>query len=206
MTLPSRRTRFARSLVGVLVVLVVSVGACVPTGERPELVDDHLDDDIAGVADCPAPDGPFAEFRAAEIGVLGADGSEVRRCVLVAVTADQRARGLMEVTDLAGYDGMLFAFEDDTEGSFWMGNTYLPLTIAFVASDGEVVSHIDMEPCPDAVDCATYPPAGPYRWALEVPQGTLGEFGLHDGARLDPDTLPVPAMAGEVGMGAGTGR
>ena len=178
---------------------MVVTASCVPTGERPELVDEFLDDlPAAGTAACPSPSDPFSRFGAAEITVEAADGSSFLRCVLVADTDELRARGLMEVYGLGGYAGMLFSFPDDSTGSFWMGNTFIPLTIAFIDNGGQVVSTADMEPCPDAVDCTFYEPTGPYRWALEVEQGGLAEFGLVEGARLDPDTLPLARTAGMV--------
>lgn len=189
---PSRPRRARSSLlVGLALSVLLGAGACVPTGERPELVDEFLDDLPDEALACPGPGDPFAGFGAAEITLLGPDDLAEARCVLVADTPDLRRQGLMAVDDLAGYDGMIFSFPDDTTGSFWMGNTVLPLTIAFVDSSGAVVSTADMEPCPDAVDCTFYPPDGPYRWALEVPQGELDTFGLVDGRRLDPDTLPL---------------
>jgi uncharacterized protein len=192
---PTRLFKRLTALVAVAALCVLA--SCVPTGERPELVDEFLDDlPGAGSATCPSPTEPFSRFGAAEITVEAPDGSTSLRCVLVADTDELRARGLMEVYSLNDYHGMLFSFPDDSTGSFWMGNTVIPLTIAFIDSDGRVVSTADMEPCPAAVDCTFYEPAGPYRWALEVEQGALAEFGLVEGARLDPDTLPLARLAG----------
>jgi len=76
-------------------------------------------------------------------------------------------------------------YDEDSQGSFWMRNTILPLSIAYVDADGEVVSTADMEPCPaGTTDCPTYPPGGPYRMALEVPQGQLPDLGVASGSRL----------------------
>jgi uncharacterized membrane protein (UPF0127 family) len=89
----------------------------------------------------------------------------------------------MFVTDpeLGGYDGMVFAFENDTNGAFWMKNTRLPLSIAYVRADGATTSITDMRPCPDdAATCPTYPSGGSYRYAIEVPQGELGSLGISD--------------------------
>lgn len=185
----TRTTAILAALVGGVVLFV----GCVPTGERPELVDEHLTD--LDAADCPSPGEPFAAFGAAEVTVVGPGDAATRRCVLVADTAELRQRGLMEVADLAGYDGMLFSFPEDTSGSFWMSNTHLPLTVAFVDRDGGVVSAVDMEPCPEGVNCPFYGPEGPYRWALEVHQGDLTDFGLVEGARLDSDSLPLARPA-----------
>lgn len=192
MTNTAPRGHITTRLVALVGLVVLFVG-CVPTGERPELVDEHLGD--LDAADCPSPGEPFAAFGAAEVTVVGPGGVATRRCVLVAATAELRQRGLMEVADLAGYDGMLFSFPEDTSGSFWMSNTHLPLTIAFVDRDGGVVSTVDMDPCPDGVDCPFYGPDGPYRWALEVPQGNLADLGLVEGAHLDPDSLPLARPA-----------
>jgi uncharacterized protein len=188
---PAPSTR--RWLGGALVVLLAVLGgvACVPTGERPELVDEHLDDGAgpSGEVQCPDPVGPFAAFGTSVITVVQPDGP-INRCVLVADTFELRARGLMEVTDLGGYHGMIFSFVEDTTSGFWMGNTVMPLSIAFIDATGQVVSTADMEPCPDSVDCPSYEPGAPYRWALEVHQGGLGEFGLVPGGSLDPLSLP----------------
>lgn len=110
-------------------------------------------------------------------------------CVWLADTPERRQRGLMEVTDLGeGKAGMVFAFDEPATGGFWMRNTPMPLSIAFVAGDGRVVSTADMDPCGDRTDCPSYGAAGPYRWALEVPRGGLARLGvLDDGARVDVD-------------------
>ncbi len=93
----------------------------------------------------------------------------------------------MEVTDvdLEGRLGMAFWFDAPTQGGFWMRNTRLPLTIAYVAEDGSVVSTAEMVPCPDTeVSCPVTRPDGPYRWALEVPTARWAEAGISPGATL----------------------
>jgi uncharacterized membrane protein (UPF0127 family) len=131
---------------------------------------------------------PLAGFGEVQVRIVeGPDGEPIVICVLVADTPEERQRGLMEVTDLGGYDGMLFRFEADTDGGFWMKDTLLPLSIAYLDADGAVVSTADMEPCPDGTSCPSYPATGPYRMALEVPQGGLAPLGLAAGspARLE---------------------
>jgi uncharacterized membrane protein (UPF0127 family) len=110
-------------------------------------------------------------------------------CMLLAATQAQHNRGLMQVTDptLGGYDGMLFRFDADTEDSFYMRNTPMPLSIAFIASDGSVVSTTDMAPCEDRDGCPLYNAAGPYRLAIEVPQGQLARLGIEPGAKVTDD-------------------
>ncbi len=92
--------------------------------------------------------------------------------VAIADTSELRRQGLMNVVDLGGLDGMLFVFEQETTGGFWMKDTVLPLDIAFFTAEGEFVDGFAMEPCTTA-ECPTYRPSGAYRYALELPQGNM---------------------------------
>jgi len=124
-------------------------------------------------------------FTAVVIEVTQPDGTIESYCVWLAESGEQRERGLMNVTSLGGADGMLFRFGVDQNTSFWMKDTLLPLSIAFVAADGAFVSAADMEPCaPDVVACPVYGADGLYADALEVPQGQLASLGIGPGARL----------------------
>lgn len=129
---------------------------------------------------------PLPGFGEVAVAVRAQDGTIRIICVLAARSAAQRARGLMEVTDrtLGGYDGMLFLFPDDSESSFWMRNTPMPLSIAYLDADGQVVSTTDMAPCRDRSDCPDYLAGAPFRMALEVPAGRLDDVGVAAGARL----------------------
>ncbi len=107
------------------------------------------------------------------------DGSaSLAWCLLAALTAEQRGRGLMEVTDLQGYAGMAFVYDEDVENGFYMRNTPMPLSIAWVAANGRVVTIKDMAPCEDRDGCPTYPSEGRYRYAVEVFQGRLDDLGI----------------------------
>lgn len=182
----------SRLAISAVIASILIVG-CVPTGQRPELVDaeppvEAGPPDLSGI-ECPEAGDQFAAFAVAPIAMVDGQGHLVQ-CVLVADTPELRQRGLSGVADLGGHAGMIFAFPEDTTGSFWMGNTHVPLTIAFIDSAGTPVTVLDMEPCPEAVDCPSYFPDTPYRWALEVPQGQMEQFGLADGVVLHPATLP----------------
>lgn len=112
----------------------------------------------------------------------GGDAGAVTANVLpvkIARTGDEHQHGLMEVTDLPDGTGMLFEFDDDRTGGFWMKNTLVPLDIAFIADDGTIVSIFQMEPCA-ADPCTIYTPTGPYRRALEVAQGWFERAGVTD--------------------------
>lgn len=87
-------------------------------------------------------------------------------------SADERQRGLMEVEDLGGLDGMMFEFESERAVSFTMRNTSIPLDIYFFDSEGEAVGITEMVPC-ESEPCPSYPADGPVRYALEVPAGHL---------------------------------
>jgi uncharacterized membrane protein (UPF0127 family) len=112
-------------------------------------------------------------------------GISAVRCALLADTEPQRQQGLMNRTDLAGHDGMLFRFPADTTVSFYMKDTLLPLSIAWFGADGRFVSATDMDPCLGRGDnCPLYPAARPYRYALEVPRGGLAGLGIGPGSTL----------------------
>lgn len=109
---------------------------------------------------------------------LGRDGVALE--LEVASTPAERARGLMFRPELPWNRGMLFVFEAETTAAFWMRNTSIPLSIAFIAADGTILDVKDMEP----LDETPAPPAAPYRYALEVNQGWYAAHGLGPGDRL----------------------
>jgi len=96
--------------------------------------------------------------------------------VAIAATSQERARGLMNVTDLGDVDGMLFVFEGESTGGFWMKDTLIPLDIAFFRSDGTVVDVLSMVPCRED-PCPIYTPSGPYVFALETTPGRFDDLG-----------------------------
>lgn len=98
----------------------------------------------------------------------------------VAADPGTRARGLMFREKLGRNEGMLFVFERKEAHCFWMRNTPLPLSIAFVEDDGTIVNIADMKPRSDDSHC----PARPVRYALEMEQGWFAKRGVAAGARL----------------------
>jgi uncharacterized membrane protein (UPF0127 family) len=129
---------------------------------------------------------PLAGFDEVALGITRPDGTQNGFCVLAALVALQRQRGLMHVEDLQGYSGMIFTYAEDTDTGFYMLNTPMPLSIAWFDAEGELVDTADMEPCLEepAGGCPTYHPSGSYRFAVEVPQGGLDELGIEPGSRL----------------------
>jgi uncharacterized membrane protein (UPF0127 family) len=98
----------------------------------------------------------------------------------VAQTDTQRMIGLMNRPQMATNTGMLFVFEQPATQCFWMKNTLLPLSIAFVADDGTVVNIDDMKPQTLDSHCSTKA----VRFVLEMNQGWFAKRGIKAGARL----------------------
>ncbi len=104
----------------------------------------------------------------------------------VAQTPDQRAIGLMNRPTMGVSDGMLFAFEAGATQCFWMKNTLLPLSIAFIGDDGAIVNIIEMKPQSLESHCSTKP----VRFALEMNQGWFAKRGIKAGSKLTGQPWP----------------
>lgn len=98
----------------------------------------------------------------------------------LARTPEQRAIGLMHRPTMPVNEGMLFAFERPDTQCFWMKDTLLPLSAAFVADDGSIVNVVDMQPRTLDSHCSTQP----VRFVLEMNQGWFAKRGLKAGSRL----------------------
>jgi uncharacterized membrane protein (UPF0127 family) len=85
----------------------------------------------------------------------------------VASTHEQRAVGLMNRPDMPQHEGMIFVFEQAQVQCFWMKNTLMPLTAAFIADDGSIVNLADMKPQTTDSHCSERP----VRFVLEMKQG-----------------------------------
>ena len=117
---------------------------------------------------------------------VSAEIDDRRVCLLLAETVDQRSKGLMNVTSLGRYDGMVFRFPNPTSGAFYMFHTKLPLTIGFVGADAKIVSVLDMEPCTseDPNACPRYNPGVEYVDAIEMQPPRARSTGLKLGAAV----------------------
>jgi uncharacterized membrane protein (UPF0127 family) len=132
----------------------------------------------------PTGDALASDLRTVTIDASGGEEVEVR--VEIADTDAERQRGLMGRTALPEDQGMLFVFGGEQELSFWMRNTLIPLSIAFMDSEGRIVDIQDMKPLDD--DPPHYVSAEPSRYALEVNRGFFEERGIEVGDRAE---LPV---------------
>ena len=112
----------------------------------------------------------------------------------LALDPPQRAQGLMFRERLDDGEGMLFIFPADTTGGFWMQNTLVPLSIAFIDSTGAIVGLDDMAPLSQEI----HQPPAPYRFALEVPRGFFARPGVQVGDKVlwrdAGQTRPLPAL------------
>lgn len=98
----------------------------------------------------------------------------------VAVAPVERQIGLMNRPEMPQHEGMLFVFEQPSEQCFWMKNTLLPLTAAFVADDGTIVNLEDMKPQTLDSHCSKKP----VRFVLEMNQGWFAKKGIKAGFKL----------------------
>jgi uncharacterized membrane protein (UPF0127 family) len=129
----------------------------------------------AGLAGCASDEATVAVGDAPVLSVEVADSPE------------ERATGLSGRTELPAGTGMAFVWDEPTRASFWMQDTLVPLSIAWV-HDGQVVDVAEMEPCPPATACPFYEPSDPdaiFDLAVEAPGGFFTETGVAPG---DPVT------------------
>ncbi len=99
----------------------------------------------------------------------------------VAATDNSRATGLMYRRMMPEHRGMLFVFAHAQPQSFWMMNTYLPLSIAFIDEAGVIVNIADMKP----LTTDPHPSSRPAKYALEMNQGWFARRGIKAGARVE---------------------
>lgn len=98
------------------------------------------------------------------------------------VAADEasRSRGLMFREKLAPDHGMLFVFPQAAQYCFWMKNTLVPLTVAFIDATGKIINLADMQPLSRDSHCAM----APAQYALEMEQGWFARQGIRSGSQV----------------------
>jgi uncharacterized protein len=162
----------AGALVAFVALVIVGCGGAPPTATA-----------TASPTRTPAPVATPAP-ASADLTVIKASGEQVGlRPVEIADTADLQHVGLSGRATLAENAGMLFVFDGDVTTGFWMHNTTIPLSIAFIGADGRIVDIQNMEPLSDLVHYS----AKPYRFALEVNQGFYARHAIAIGDRVQVD-------------------
>jgi uncharacterized membrane protein (UPF0127 family) len=138
---------------------------------------------VVGLANCAAkpsksPD-IIKNFKIRELVIERSAALPVSLRVELALTEEEQAQGLMYRQSLNDGEGMLFVFDGDKLASFWMKNTFIPLSIAYINSDGSILEIHDMRP----EDLSLIRSSRSVRYALEVPQGWFGRAGIGPGDR-----------------------
>jgi len=112
--------------------------------------------------------------------IITADGRQVELKVEVPETMEAMQRGLMGRRSLPEGRGMLFIFPEGVRPGFWMKDTLIPLSVAFIARDGTIVDIQDMEP----LSLEIHNTSQPYRYGLEVNRGWFARHGVRVGDRV----------------------
>lgn len=116
----------------------------------------------------------------------------IRRAVVqaeIAETPQAREIGLMHRASLPEEAGMLFIYPEEQALSFWMKDTRIPLSIAFISAQGVITEILDMDPPRPGEPPRTYTSRGLSRYALEVNQGWFRRKGIEPGARVRVEGL-----------------
>ena len=98
----------------------------------------------------------------------------------VAATPEQRQTGLMHRKNMPQHEGMIFVFDQPAKQCFWMKNTLIPLSAAFLSDDGTIVNIEDMKPLVLDGHCS----AQPVRYVLEMNKGWFAKKGIKAGSKL----------------------
>jgi hypothetical protein len=115
-------------------------------------------------------------------------GSDAALAVEVADTDAERQRGLSGRSSLPADTGMVFVRDDPVDATFWMKDTLIPLSVAFIGDGGRILAIAEMTPC-EANPCPTYGAPGPFSLAVEAPAGW---FAANDIAVGDVATVDLP--------------
>ena len=128
---------------------------------------------------CVAAVGGSAAAQALPTAELSITGHKIT--AEIASTPDTRATGLMNRFSLRPDTGMLFVFESAEPLGFWMKNTYIPLSIAYIDSAGRILNIEDMAPQTENSHWSR----GPGLYALEMRKGWFAERGIKAGDRVE---------------------
>lgn len=112
--------------------------------------------------------------------IAAGDGRRLELKVEVARTRAEKVKGLMGRHSLPEDHGMLFVFTEGERAGFWMKDTQIPLSVAFIAADGTIIDIQDMEP----YSLEIHNTEKPYRYGLEVNQGWFRRHNVAVGAKV----------------------
>jgi uncharacterized membrane protein (UPF0127 family) len=120
-----------------------------------------------------------------KIIIVNQEGADIPLTAELARTNEEQSMGLMFRKKLDDGEGMLFVYDRDQKLSFWMKNTIIPLSIAFISHEGRIIEIRDMR----TQSVQSIQSSRSVRYALEVPQGWFERAGITDGctARMLPE-------------------
>ncbi|MCO5170404.1 MAG: DUF192 domain-containing protein [Planctomycetes bacterium] len=194
----------ARTTAALLALVLLATGCPTPPGEgapgprapiepAPDEPATEQATEPAAVDDAPPPPGPVGPAPLAtpapwegrhQLGLLPKRSIRVGGVPVTAWIADNEDRrrlGLMHVREMPDDHGMLFVYPDVRERSFWMKNTFIPLSIAYIDERGRIATIVDMRPH----DERGHPSNAPVRFGLEMNQGWFRRNGVAPGARVE---------------------
>ena len=111
-------------------------------------------------------------------------GTDATLAVDLADDPQERREGLMGVEELSADQGMAFVWPGPVDSTFWMKDTLVPLSIAFVDESGHVIDVLDMQPC-ETDACPSYGIDEPFVLAIEANLGWFDEHGVGAGDRAE---------------------
>lgn len=126
----------------------------------------------------------FSTFSCSKSNVLQTQEIKINQwkiTVEIADTQEAQEKGLMGRESLDEDRGMLFVYDRDSRKSFWMKNTKIPLSIAYIATDGTIREIYDMEPLSTRIVDSRYS----VRYVLEVNQGAFQRHGIKEGDKVE---------------------
>ena len=115
------------------------------------------------------------------IHIISSQGQKVPLFVELASSPKEQQQGLMNRTNLPENQGMLFVFHNTRFRNFWMKNTRIPLSIAYIGADGVIFQILDMKPMNTRI---IYTSRYPARFALEVNRGWFQKHNITPGCRI----------------------
>ncbi len=143
---------------------------------------------IASVIACDRDEAKPATVLPTRDITVSSGSTNVKLTVELATTEAQREQGLMLRQKMDDSQGMFFFFREDETIGFWMKNTYLPLSIAYLDKDGTILEIRDAKPLDETI----LTPSKPYRDVLEVNQGWFDRHKLGVGSKVSIPSNPGP--------------
>jgi uncharacterized membrane protein (UPF0127 family) len=111
-------------------------------------------------------------------------GTDATLSVALADDPDERRNGLMGIEELPADQGMAFVWPEPVDSTFWMKDTLVPLSVAFVDGSGRVIDVVDMQPC-ETDPCPSYGVDEPFVLAVEANLGWFDDHGVDAGDRAE---------------------